>query len=43
MLSRRLKKRGHEILIAVDGAEGVKLAQAESPELILMDILAALA
>ncbi len=38
MLSRRLQKRGHEILIAVDGAEGVKLAQAESPELILMDM-----
>jgi CheY-like chemotaxis protein len=38
MLSRRLQKRGHEIVIAVDGAEGVKVAQAERPELILMDM-----
>ena len=38
MLSRRLKKRGYEVLIAVDGAEGLEKARSESPELILMDM-----
>lgn len=38
MLSRRLTRRGHEILIATDGAQGVKLAESEKPDLILMDM-----
>ena len=38
MLSRRLKKRGYEISIAVDGAEGVDKARSEAPDLILMDM-----
>jgi len=38
MLSRRLARRGHEILIAVDGAEGVARASADLPDLILMDM-----
>ena len=38
MLSRRLKKRGYDVAIAVDGAEGVEKARSESPDLILMDI-----
>jgi len=38
MLSRRLIRKGYEILIAVDGAEGVEIAQAERPDLILMDM-----
>jgi CheY-like chemotaxis protein len=38
MLSRRLTKRGHEVLIAVDGAEGVAKARSEHPDLILMDM-----
>ena len=38
MLSRRLQRRGYDVLIAVDGQEGVRMAQAESPELILMDM-----
>ena len=38
MLSRRLTKRGYEVSIAVDGAEGVEKARAESPDLILMDM-----
>jgi CheY-like chemotaxis protein len=38
MLSRRLKKRGYEVSVAVDGAEGVEKARSESPELILMDM-----
>ena len=38
MLSRRLQRRGFEVIIAVDGAEGVARAQAELPALILMDM-----
>src|ERR1044072_40919 len=38
MLSRRLERKNYEVIIAVDGAEGVAKAQAESPDLILMDI-----
>lgn len=38
MLSRRLQRRGFDILIATDGAQGVKLAQTELPDLILMDM-----
>jgi len=38
MLSRRLQRRGYEVIIAVDGEEGVKIAQSEAPDLILMDM-----
>ena len=38
MLSRRLKKKGYEIVIARDGEEGITMAQDESPDLILMDL-----
>ncbi len=38
MLSRRLQKRGYEVLIAVDGQQGVEMAQSQSPDLILMDM-----
>jgi CheY-like chemotaxis protein len=38
MLSRRLERRGHEVVCAVDGAEGLALAQREGPALILMDM-----
>src|SRR5215207_2998131 len=38
MLSRRLQRRGYEVLIALDGEEGVKMAQSEAPDLILMDM-----
>jgi two-component system, cell cycle response regulator DivK len=38
MLSRRLQRRGYDILIAVDGQAGVAMAGAESPDLILMDM-----
>src|SRR5258707_13172061 len=38
MLSRRLEKRGHQVLVAMDGARGVELAHAEQPHLILMDM-----
>ena len=38
MLSRRLEKRGHQILIATDGASGVEKAQGSLPNIILMDM-----
>ena len=38
MLSRRLQRKGHEVLIAVDGIQGVELAQSHNPDLILMDM-----
>lgn len=38
MLSRRLAKKGFEILIAIDGQEGVEKATTEKPDLILMDM-----
>lgn len=38
MLSRRLQRRGYEVMIAIDGQQGVTMAQAESPDLILMDM-----
>jgi two-component system cell cycle response regulator DivK len=38
MLSRRLQKQGYEVVIAVDGEEGVAKAQTEAPALILMDM-----
>jgi CheY-like chemotaxis protein len=38
MLSRRLERRGHEVVIATDGAEGVAKARSEAPALILMDM-----
>ena len=38
MLSRRLLRRGYEILIAVDGREGIEMAAKEHPDLILMDM-----
>jgi len=38
MLSRRLERRGFQIIMAVDGAQGVALAQSEKPALVLMDM-----
>lgn len=38
MLARRLQRRGYQVVIAVDGAQGLALAQSESPNLVLMDI-----
>ena len=38
MLSRRLARKGHDVLLAVDGQEGIDLARSESPDLILMDM-----
>lgn len=38
MLGRRLKRRGYDVVIAVDGGEGVTKALTEQPDLILMDM-----
>ena len=38
MLSRRLIKKGHSVQIAVDGKVGVEMAQAEQPDIVLMDM-----
>ena len=38
MLSRRLKKKNFEVVIATDGAEGVEKAKTQQPDLILMDL-----
>lgn len=38
MLSRRLQRKGYEVIIAVDGQQGVATAQSRSPDLILMDM-----
>ena len=38
MLSRRLTRKGYEVLIAVNGAEAVEMIEKERPELVLMDI-----
>jgi CheY-like chemotaxis protein len=38
MLSRRLVKRGYEVMIAVDGEQGLAMARSEGPALILMDM-----
>ena len=38
MLSRRLQRRGYEVTMAIDGQEGLTMARAQSPDLILMDM-----
>jgi CheY-like chemotaxis protein len=38
MLSRRLSRNGFEVVVAIDGAQAVAMAAAESPDLILMDM-----
>jgi CheY-like chemotaxis protein len=38
MLSRRLQRRGYEVVIALDGQMGIDMAQSERPDLILMDM-----
>jgi len=38
MLSRRLERRGFQVAFATDGAQGVSMAEAEQPDLILMDM-----
>ena len=38
MLARRLERRGHQVVIALDGEQAVTMARSEAPDLILMDM-----
>ena len=38
MLSRRLQRRGFDVVIAVDGAQGVAMSKTEAPDIVLMDM-----
>lgn len=38
MLSRRLQRKGYEVITAIDGAQGLEMARSEVPQLILMDM-----
>lgn len=38
MLSRRLIRKGFDVVIAVDGVEGVEMSISEAPDIILMDM-----
>jgi two-component system cell cycle response regulator DivK len=38
MLTRRLERKGFEVVIAVDGQDGVTMAASEKPDIIIMDL-----
>ena len=38
MLSRRLVRKGYNVVVAVDGKAGVDMAESEEPDIILMDM-----
>jgi two-component system, cell cycle response regulator DivK len=38
MLSRRLERRGYEVIVAVDGEQGVARAKADTPDVVVMDL-----
>jgi CheY-like chemotaxis protein len=38
MLSRRLVRNGHTVVVAVDGEQGVAMAISEAPDIVLMDM-----
>ena len=38
MLTRRLERKGYEMVIAVDGQAGVDMASSSRPDIILMDL-----
>ena len=37
-LTRRLKRRGHDVILATDGQQGVDKARAEHPDIVLLDM-----
>lgn len=38
MLSRRLERKGYDVVIAVDGQAGVEMTSSETPDVVLMDL-----
>ena len=38
MLSRRLQRKGYEVVLALDGENGVEMTQTQAPDLVLMDM-----
>jgi CheY-like chemotaxis protein len=38
MLSRRLIRKGYEVVMALDGRQAVEMAAGENPDLIIMDM-----
>jgi CheY-like chemotaxis protein len=38
MLSRRLQRKGYQVLLAIDGQQGIDLCRAEMPDLLLLDM-----
>lgn len=38
MLTNRLKRKGYDVVVAKDGAQGVEMVRQESPALVLMDL-----
>ena len=38
MMSRRLQRKGHEVLMAADGMQCILMAESETPDLILLDM-----
>jgi CheY-like chemotaxis protein len=38
MLSRRLQRKGHDVLLAADGMQAILMAESEAPDLILLDM-----
>ena len=38
MLSRRLQRKGYQVVLALDGQSGVEMAQTQAPDLVLMDM-----
>ena len=38
MLSRRLQRKGYQVMLALDGQSGVEMTQTQAPDLVLMDM-----
>ena len=38
MLSRRLQRKGHQVLLAADGLQAILMAESETPDLVLLDM-----
>lgn len=38
MLTRRLERKGYEVVCAVDGPEGIAMARSSNPDIVLMDV-----